>query len=211
MQVFKPFFVLLLAGSTPISLADDRRQLRAHQHGVGKLDIAQEGAELYIEFDSPAVNITGFEHFPETNADHDTLEKALVRLKDGVGLFALPEAAGCRLVDADIETPLKDHEEGEEEHHAGNERHKDDSSHKHAREHAEEQYVHEGNHEHEGETHADITAAYRFTCAHPEDLDQVSVRLFEIFPMIERLQVQFITWKHQGAVELSAAQPALRL
>ena len=100
MQVLKPLFVLLLAGGTPIPLADERRQLGGHEHGIGKLDIAQEGAELYIELESPAVNITGFEPIPKTNEDHDTLEKALVRLKNGAGLFTLPEAAGCRLVGA---------------------------------------------------------------------------------------------------------------
>ena len=36
------------------------------------------------------------------------------------------------------------------------------------------------------------------------------LRLFEAFPMTERLAVQFITGKQQGAAELSASQSVLR-
>ena len=63
--------------------------------------------------------------------------------------------------------------------------------------------------EHE-DTHADITAVYRFTCAHPEALDRVEVRLFDHFPMTERLQVQYITEEHQGAAGLTASQSVVR-
>jgi hypothetical protein len=170
----------------------EHRQHAAHRHGVGKINIAQEDKEIYIELDCPAANIVGFEHAPESEADHDALEKALAQLKNGTGLFLLPDAAGCRLVDADITTPLQDHA--------------DDSSHHEAGEH----HADEDSHEHEGETHSDITATWRYSCANPEALDQVSVQLFEVFPMTERLQVQFISGKRQGAAELSASQRVLR-
>jgi hypothetical protein len=204
MDAFKPIFLLLLAGSTLPLLADEHRQYGAHEHGVGELDIAQEGAALQIELDSPAVNIVGFEHTPKTEVDHETLEKALARLEDGAGLFRFPDAAGCRLVDADIATPLQDDEDGEDEHHAG------DPARQEAREHAEEHHAHEHSHGHEDETHADINATWRFSCAHPEALDRVGVQLFDAFPMTERLRVQFITGKHQGVAELTAGQPVLR-
>ena len=201
MQVLKTVFPLLLAGSTLPLHAGEPRQHGAHEHGVGKLDIAQEGSELHIELDSPAANIVGFEHAPNSEEDHETLERALARLKDGAALFALPGAAGCRLVSADAHTPLVDHKEGEAHH--------DDEHHEGHEPHAKHEQRHEESHEHE-ETHSDITAAWRFSCAHPEALDEVSVQLFKAFPMTERLQVQFITGKHQGAAELSASQPAVR-
>jgi hypothetical protein len=171
----------------------EHRQHGAHEHGVGTMNIAREGKEVHIELDSPAANIVGFEHAPKTEADLDTLEDALARLRNGTRLFLFPDAAGCDLVDADVDTPLKEHENGEEAYHT------------------EEHHAHEDSHEHQGERHADITATWHFSCAHPEVLERVSVQLFEAFPMTERLLVQFITGKRQGAAELSASQPDLRL
>ncbi|OQX34187.1 MAG: hypothetical protein B0D96_09980 [Candidatus Sedimenticola endophacoides] len=201
MKVFKSMLVLLLAASTPLVLADEQRQHGAHEHGVGKLDFAQEGTVLHIELDSPAVNIVGFEHAPNSEEDHETLERALAQLKDGATLFELPGTAGCRLVSADAHTPLVDHEEGEAHH--------DDEHHEEHEPHNKHEQRHEESHEHEA-THADITATWRFDCVHPEALDRVKVRVFEAFPRTERLLVQFITEKRQGAAELGASQPELR-
>jgi hypothetical protein len=174
----------------------EHRQHGVHKHGVGKINIAQEDKEIYIELESPAANIVGFEHAPDSEADHEALEKALTQLKNGTDLFLLPDAAGCRLVNADITTPLQDHA--------------DDSSHREDGKHAGEQHAHEDSHEHEGETHSDITATWQFSCAQPEKLDQIMVILFEVFPKTEHLQVQYITGKQQGATKLSATQPVLR-
>ncbi len=93
MRVCKPLLVLLSAGSTPLLLADEHHQHGAHEHGVGILDVAQQGAALHIELENPAVNIVGFEHAPKNKEDHETIERALARLRDGAGLFALTEAA----------------------------------------------------------------------------------------------------------------------
>ncbi len=194
MQAFKPVFLLLLAGSALQLLADEHRQYGAHEHGLGKLDIAQEGAELLIELDSPAVNIVGFEHAPKSEQAHDTLEKALARLEDGAALFLFPDAAGCRLVDADIAKPLQNYEDVKKARQAVGEHRADDPLHQ-----GTKKYAQEDGHKPEGETHTDITAAYRFSCAYPEALDQVRIQSFESFPMTEQLQVQFITGKHRGA------------
>lgn len=207
MKVCKSMLVLLLAGSMPLVLAAEGRQHGAHEHGVGKLDIAQEGAELHIELDSPAVNIVGFEHAPKNDAEHETLERALTRLKDGAALFALPGAAGCRLVSTDAQAPLVDHEESEARHDDHHDVHHDNE--RHEAHHDEHGHGHEDDHGYK-DVHADITVTWRYTCAHPDTLDRVSVRLFAAFPMTERLQVRFITEKNQSAVELSASQPELR-
>jgi hypothetical protein len=194
MRIFKPALLLLVTCNTGTpAFADDHRQHGAHEHGIGKLNIAQEGREIRLELDSPAANIVGFEHVPGTEADHDILEKAMARLRDGTRMFLFPAAAACRLAEARVETPLMDENGDEPPGHEEHRAHDDDDP-----------------HGHDGETHADITADYRFTCAHPEKLDQVTVQLFETFPMTERLQVQFIIETRQGAAELSASQPVLR-
>lgn len=214
MHVFKSFCQLLLAGTMLPALAEEHRQHGAHEHGVGILNIAQEGTGLQIELDSPAVNIVGFEHAPNGEEEHEALDSELVRLRDGAALFILPVEAGCRLVSVDVKTPLAGHEGGEahsvdahdDEHQAA---HHEKGEHRDGHDHAGKEGEHEEGHEHEA-AHADIDAAWRFICEHPDMLDGISVRLFDVFPRTQRLQVQYITEKQQGAASLDASQPELR-
>lgn len=62
-----------------------------------------------------------------------------------------------------------------------------------------------------GEAHADLDADYRFDCAAPERLSQIEVGLFRAFPGIRDLRVRYAGPFGQGAGELSAADPVLRL
>ena len=214
MHVIKSFCLLLLAGAMLPALAEEHRQFGAHEHGVGILNIAQEGAGIQIELDSPAVNIVGFEHAPNSEEEHETLDSALAKLRDGTALFILPGEAGCRLMSADAKTPLADHEGGEahsvdthdDQHH---EAHHEEGEHHNSHDHGGEEGEHEEGHEHEV-AHADIDATWHFTCEQPDRLDRVGVRLFDVFPRTQRLQVQYITEKQQGAASLDASQPEVR-
>ena len=204
MKVIKTILLLVSVGSSLPLLAGEQRRHAAHEHGVGKLEIAQDGNTVQIVLDSPAANLLGFEHAPRSEREHETLEQVLSRLKAGTALFLLPAASACRLVEADVETPLQDYADDKEEHHV----HENESAeHQH---YEDEHHADELGDEHSGETHTDITASYRFSCEHPEKLKRIRVQLFEAFPMTERLQVQYITDQGQGAARLTASQPLLR-
>jgi hypothetical protein len=77
----------------------------AHVHGVGRLNVAAEGATVEIELISPAADIVGFEHPAETAADKAAVAAAVSSLKSGQTQFAFPEDAGCRLETADVDAP----------------------------------------------------------------------------------------------------------
>jgi len=51
--------------------------------------------------------------------------------------------------------------------------------------------------------HADFEAAYRFTCRNTDYITGVETQLFEAFPGIEHLRVQFIKGIRQGATHLT--------
>ena len=214
MYVFKSFCLLLLAGTVLPALADEHRHHGAHEHGVGILNIAQEGPGLQIELDSPAVNIVGFEHAPNSEEEHEALDSELARLRDGAALFMLPVEAGCRLVSVDVKTPMAGYEGSEahavdahdDEHQAA---HHEAGEHRDGHDPAGEEGAHDEGNEHEA-AHADIDAAWHFTCEQPDRLDRVGVRLFDVFPRTQRLQVQYITEKQQGAASLDASQPEVR-
>ncbi len=173
---------------------DEHREHGAHVHGIAALNLALEGEEVHIELDSPAANIVGFEHAPSSEADHAALDKAVAALKDGNRLFRFNADAGCRMEDARVASALLEKEHDE---HEG--AHSDD--------HAHEE---EGGQEHEGEVHSDIEAAYHFECTSPGKLTQLTVELFEAFPGMEELKVQYVIEARQGAAELTARKHVVR-
>ena len=170
----------------------ERRQHGTHVHGIAALNLALEGQEVHIEFDSPAANIVGFEHAPSSESDHAALDKAVAKLKDGDRLFRFNDDAGCRMETVNVVSELL-----EEEH----EGHTNEKPGKHA-DVEKEEHDHE-QHEHEGETHSEIEAAYHFECDEPGKLTRLTVELFEAFSGTEKLKVQYVIESKQGAAELT--------
>lgn len=69
--------------------AETSRQLDAHEHGVGTLNIAVDGQAMAMEFQAPGADIVGFEHPAETEADLAKVERALAVLSSPLDLFFL--------------------------------------------------------------------------------------------------------------------------
>ncbi|ANF25692.1 DUF2796 domain-containing protein [Stutzerimonas stutzeri] len=161
--------------------------LSAHEHGAAELDAALDGSTLEIELRSPAMNLVGFEHAPSSEADTRKIGDARKQLEQPNSLFGLPAAAGCTLVDTELESPLF---EGE--------------AHDHGEEHEHE---HEHDEDHESQ-HSEIHAHYRFDCATPQALQALDLQgLFKAFPGTQKIQAQLIGPKGQRGAQLDADQP----
>jgi hypothetical protein len=183
---------LLLVLNAAVADDDGHRQLGAHVHGTGQLDVVLDGDRLLIELTAPGANIVGFEHAPETAEQERTLGDALALLENPDELFALPAEAGCTAEETVIETDLTAADDDD-----------------HAEDHDED---HEDHDEHEsGEIHAEFHARYAFRCDRPEQLSRISVWLFERFPGTERLQVQLLGPGGQTAATLTPDDPDLVL
>lgn len=198
--------LILVSGGWAVS---ETRQHGVHVHGMGKLNVAMESNELYLELISPAANIVGFEHKPETEKEKQTVEAAMAMLEKGDGVFIFTKKAECRLQESHIKGDVFDsHHEEHDEHHDGKEDKHDDhhtaKEDKHDHHHADEAVGHD-------DSHSEIEATYRFRCARPENLKSIDVQLFSQFPMFEELDVQLLTTKGQTAVELSAKEHILSL
>lgn len=164
----------------------DRRQLDAHVHGAATMNVAIEGKSLYLEMTSPAIDIVGFEHQPRTAAQRAAIGRAMKILEQD--LFVPSAAAGCTLLNATVATELS----ADEEHG-----------------HTEEAHARGG--EESEEVHSEFTGTYRFECARPQQLRQIGVNLFTVFPSLEEIEAQVLTNSGQTAVELTPTQPNLRL
>ena len=89
---------LLAAGAACAALpasAEEHRQLGAHVHGHGHLNIAIEGKKLTMELEVPGADIVGFEHEPSTPEQKAAVQQAKAKLADALALFG--PAPGSRL------------------------------------------------------------------------------------------------------------------
>jgi hypothetical protein len=173
--------VLALFLTAQTTVAGEHRQHGSQVHGIGHLNVVLDGASLAIELHNPAANIVGFEHAPHNDTERAQRKQALARLREGEALFVLPKAAGCRLASVEVTEEGGDHHKGKAEH-----------AHEHQAEKAQ--------------GHSDIDGQYLFHCEHPAALDGVDVRLFEPFPALQKLKVQFVGPNGQAGLDLTAGK-----
>ncbi|WP_153787687.1 DUF2796 domain-containing protein [Pseudomonas sp. EMN2] len=178
-----PFALLPLAVAHAHDEHDhDHGTLAAHEHGVAKLNVVLDGNTLELELDSPAMNLVGFEHAANTDADKAKVAAARQQLEQPLKLFGLAQAAGCTDEAQELESPL-----------FGDAAHADDDGDAHEHEH--------------GHQHADVNAHYQFTCATPAKLAQLDLGpLFKTFPQTQKVNVQLIGPNGQKGVEATAAK-----
>lgn len=203
-------FLSSLAFATYAQNHDDEQTrsvgLGAHEHGVASLNLVVDGTHLILELDSPAANILGFEHTPTSDEDLAVVNQARQHLAQADALFMISGDAACTLEKVETESPLftaatvEDHEhdkthDGDD--HESHENHQDHGSHE--------------DHADQGSAHSDIEARFHFACDNPDALQQIDVRLFEVFPSTEKLLLQAITPKGQQGGELTSAHSVIRL
>lgn len=173
----------------------EHRQHSAHVHGLAALNMALEGNEIQIELTSPAANIVGFEHEPNSEEDHTALLSAVDRLRQGDVLFRFNPEADCAMEVAEIESSLLEHE--------------DEHGHEHEQEAEHDDRHGHDEHEEEGETHSEISAFYHFECSNPQNINRLSVELFDAFKATQQLKLQYIIENHQGAAELTPSNHSI--
>lgn len=204
----KYFGFTVLIVHAVLATAGDRRH-GAHEHGSASLNFAQDEAKILIEFKSPAANVMGFEHQPETDAEQQRLNAALKILRDGEALFKFSSSAGCELADKEINSPFVDGSDAldnDQAHHDHDEQHEHGESHDQGEAHEHDEHL-----DHKGRVHTDLQAVWHFQCDNITALSEIEISIFEAFPDTEKLQVQFITEKKQGAAILTPDDPVLRL
>ena len=111
-----PLIALAVAATTPV-FAEKTRQLDAHEHGVGQLDIAFDGNQISMELHAPGADIVSFEYAAESAEDRAKVDAAVAMLARPLDLFVLTEAAGCTIVQASAEL---ESEEGQVDHEDAN-------------------------------------------------------------------------------------------
>lgn len=163
---------------------EEHASLGAHEHGVGRLDVVLEGKTLELQFDSPSMNIVGFEHEATSAEDKAKVAQARELLLKPNALFNIPDGANCSATSVKLSSPLF----GDKDEHQD-----------HAQ--AEE-------HDHE---HSEIHGRYAFVCDAPAVLKKLDLsNIFKTFPDTKKLQVQLISPGGQSGAEVIAANPSVK-
>jgi len=90
---FSMLFLLI-----PFKQVESATSLGAHEHGSATLNIAVDGDSLFLEFDSPAVNIVGFEHAAKTSQQTTAIKQSIEKLQNFDEVLQLSDNAHCRLI-----------------------------------------------------------------------------------------------------------------
>jgi hypothetical protein len=170
--------------------AEEHRQLGAHVHGHGRLNIAIEDKTVSIELEAPGADIVGFEHEAATRAQRAAIEKAKATLAAGLSLFTPAAEAACTQKASKVS--IEAEHEHEHEHHAEG-----------AKSDAEEEAA--------DHHHSEFHAEYAFKCASPGRLTSMTFDYFKAFPSAEALDISLISPKGQSSTEVTRDKPRLDL
>lgn len=185
MRNFQNYKILAAAiiASVPAMAAEDHRELGAHAHGHGKLNIVIEGKRVSMELEVPGADIVGFEHEASTSEQKATVEKAKATLADALSIFKFPAEAKCKLAEANVAIAEEEHEPGKAE----------------AKEAEAEAH------------HSEFRVTYAIDCGAPDKLTGIDFKYFDAFSGAQELDVSLVTEKGQSQFEVTREQPTLKL
>ena len=194
----KQILPLILVICAAPAVAQQTRQLDAHEHGVGELQIAFDGNQVVMELHAPGADIVGFEYEAESAEDLAAIDAAIALLAKPQEIFVLPTAAGCAVTRASAMLESEDHDEDGHEGHDedGHEGHDEDG--------------HEDHDEGE-ESHTEFHAEYLLTCSNPDAITDIEFAYFDLFEGARELEVQVVTSSGAMAFEIERDDPSLDL
>lgn len=187
----------------------------AHEHGHATLTVVQEGHDLHLSFNSPAMDIVGFEHAPSNDAERVKIANAKETLEDAKRMFVVGSASECEIEKISLKSALlehktesghHEHDHHEDDHHDDHQKHDDHDDHHEHGDHDD----HHGHEKHD-EEHSEFEATYVYHCDKPEALEEVTVNVFGLFPSLEELETQVITAKGQRLIELNKSSNSFEL
>lgn len=172
-----------------------------HEHGVARMNVIVDGANVEIALESPLANALSFEHSPTSDAQRAEVQAMAAKLRQAEEIFLLTKAAQCHpagisLVSENLPPELL----GEISQETYMNKHDHTAK-------AHETSVTETHKEPGG--HGDLDASFTFKCAKPEVLKDIDVLLFKVWPALHELEVQLVTPLGQKGAELTSEKHKL--
>lgn len=171
------------------AVAEEKRDLDSHEHGVAQLNVAVEGKTVVMEFEAPGADIVGFEHPASSAEDKGKISAAISALEDLNKLVSFPAGANCAITEIKAELHSESEhseEEGHDEHHAEAEQSED-------------------------EGHTEFHAEYALNCENIQKIDEMTFPYFDTFKNAEEIEVQIVTESGANKFEVMRTQPQIDL
>ncbi len=187
---------LALAMGMPLALAMGV-SAGTHVHGEGSLDIAVEAAQLSIQLSLPGDTAVGFESAPQDAAQRNLVDAAVRKFAAPNEWIPLPDEAGCSMGEVDVVPPatLQTAKDADRN---------DDDPDLHAAHHAHGHAVEQAGHD---DHRADWQVTFEAACSRVEALGRYQLGpLFEAFPRLKTLRLQYVDPRGQAGVVLTPAQ-----
>lgn len=202
MKRILPSLIALFATS---AFAEGARELDAHEHGVGEMNIAIDGDVVAIELHAPGADIVGFEYEANSTKDRAAIDAAVAMLAKPLELFVLPAAAECSVTKASagLESEENHEEAGHEEEDHEEDGHNEDGHEDHA-----EGETHD---DHAEARHTEFHAEYLLTCGMTDALTRIDFAYFSTFENALELEVQILSASGAKAFEVERDAPTLDL
>ncbi len=188
---------ICLLTTWPLAYAkDSHSHAKPHVHGLAELTLIAQGNALEIEFSSPAYDLIGFEHQAQSKQEVESVQAAINTLKKLDSLLIFSNKP-CTLVKASVNTADLLAQSGK----------KSNVSHTHP------DHGHDKTHQHEGHRnyHNEFTAYYQLNCSKPVSDSTLTVNLFDVYPSIQQIKVQWVLQNRQGANTLTPQQRTIKL
>ena len=80
-----------------------KKSLKAHQHGLGKMNIVQDQNSLLLEIELPGFDVVGFEHEAKNKEDIKAVKASLRLLNNPKNIFEVPNDANCKAIKSEAE------------------------------------------------------------------------------------------------------------
>jgi hypothetical protein len=196
--------------------------LDSHEHGSASLSIAIDNNLISISFESPAVNIVGFEYQPNDEDQQYMITEAKNKLSNFDASFKLQGESDCLVLQSSanwvsehdehsehendiVKTEHDEHSEHENDtvktEHDEHSEHENDTVKTEHDEHSEHENdtvktEHAEHSEHENDTvkteHAEFLVEFKLQCEQIDNLTAIDVPLLALFPAIDEIDAQII-------------------
>ena len=183
---------------SPVLAEDQHRELGAHVHGHGTLNIAIEDKRVALELEVAGMDVVGFEHAASTPEQKAAVDKAKGQLEKPLDVFVLPTAAGCSAAEAKVVIETEEHGDHDHDHDKGDAKGEQDND---CHDHSDKA---EGGHSH-------FHATYALDCTSPAELTTIIFNYFKLFAGAKELTVNVVGAKGQSSYEVSRDKPTLDL
>ncbi|WP_053104795.1 ZrgA family zinc uptake protein [Thiopseudomonas alkaliphila] len=95
--------VVCFSAYSSLTAAQPQSALAAHQHGVSQLNIVLEQEQLHLAWQTPAMDVLGFEYLAKTTAEQQQVQQLKQTLQQLENLVTLPAGAQCALQQVELQ------------------------------------------------------------------------------------------------------------